>query len=137
YKLGHAYEMPSFSVDGMRCEDVHDGISEACVRARKGDGPTLLEINTYRYKGHSMSDPAKYRTKEEVESYKAQDPIEQVLETIVKKKYATKKEIVKIQKRVTEEVNKAVEFAEESPFPEPEELYEDVYRQENYPFITS
>ena len=137
YKLGHAYEMPSFSIDGMRCEDVHDGISEACVRARKGDGPTLLEINTYRYKGHSMSDPAKYRTKEEVESYKAQDPISQVLDVIVKKKYATTKELEKIQEKVAQGVADAVQFAEDSPFPEPEDLFEDVYREKNYPFITN
>ncbi|NQY09347.1 MAG: pyruvate dehydrogenase (acetyl-transferring) E1 component subunit alpha [Flavobacteriales bacterium] len=137
YKLGHAYEMPSYAVDGMSCEAVHDGVSEAATRARKGDGPTLIEINTYRYKGHSMSDPAKYRTKEEVESYKAQDPIAQVLETIEKNKYATKKELEKIQERVADTVKGAVEFAEESPFPRPEELFEDVYKEENYPFITS
>ncbi|NQY67565.1 MAG: pyruvate dehydrogenase (acetyl-transferring) E1 component subunit alpha, partial [Flavobacteriales bacterium] len=137
YKLGHAYEMPSYAIDGMRCEDVHDGISEATTRARKGEGPTLIEINTYRFKGHSMSDPAKYRTKEEVESYKAQDPIEQVLETIVKKKYATTKDIEAIKERVAKEVKDAVQFAEESPFPDAKELFEDVYRGENYPFITS
>src|SRR3990172_829862 len=77
YKLGAAYEMPSCKVDGMRCEAVHESIEEACKRARKGEGPSLLEIVTYRYKGHSMSDPATYRTKEEVEKHKTNDCIEQ------------------------------------------------------------
>jgi pyruvate dehydrogenase E1 component alpha subunit len=73
-KLGDAYDMPSESVDAMKVEEVHNAVSKAAERARKGDGPTLLEFRTYRYKGHSMSDPAKYRTKEEVEAYKTQRP---------------------------------------------------------------
>ncbi|MFN9111864.1 MAG: pyruvate dehydrogenase (acetyl-transferring) E1 component subunit alpha, partial [Bacteroidota bacterium] len=76
YKLADAYDMPGDSVDGMSPEAVHEGIIRAVNRARKGEGPTLLEIKTYRYKGHSMSDPQKYRTKEEVEEYKERDPIE-------------------------------------------------------------
>ena len=86
YKIGLSYEMPSEQVDGMKCEDVHQAIERAADRARKGDGPTLLEIKTYRYKGHSMSDPAKYRTKEELAKYKAVDPIETTKATILKKK---------------------------------------------------
>lgn len=85
-QLGEAYHMPSLSVDGMKCEEVHNGVAEAAARARKGDGPTFLEIKTYRYKGHSMSDPAKYRTKEEVEEYKQQDPLETTLALILEKK---------------------------------------------------
>jgi pyruvate dehydrogenase E1 component alpha subunit len=83
WKLGLAYDMPSKEVDGMNCESVHEAISEAVDRGRKGEGPTFLEIRTYRYRGHSMSDPAKYRTKEEVEEYKQQDPIEQVRKIIL------------------------------------------------------
>ena len=135
YKLGHAYEMPSFAVDGMKCETVHEAIAEAADRARKGDGPTLLEMLTYRYKGHSMSDPAKYRTKEEVESYKDQDPIEQALSTIKKNKYADEKQISEINERVKNKVEESVKFAEESPFPAAEELYKDVYVQSDYPYI--
>ncbi|MCB0431266.1 MAG: pyruvate dehydrogenase (acetyl-transferring) E1 component subunit alpha [Flavobacteriales bacterium] len=135
YKTGHAYEMPSKPVDGMTCEAVHEAIAEAADRARKGEGPTLLEMKTYRYKGHSMSDPQKYRTKEEVEKYKSIDPVEMVLNTIKEKKYATDKEIEAIVKRVNEEVDAAVKFAEESPFPDPSELYQDVYVQKDYPFI--
>ena len=135
YQLGSAYSMPSFPVDGMLCEAVHEAILEASTRARKGEGPTLLEINTYRYKGHSMSDPQKYRTKEEVEAYKKQDSIERVLDTIKKNKYANEKDLEKIRKNVQSLVEESVKFAEESPLPEPEALYEDVYSESNYPFI--
>lgn len=82
-----------------------------------------------------MSDPGKYRTKEEVKEYQAQDPIEHVLDIIKKEKFLTEKEIKDIQDWVKKEVEEAVEFAENSPFPEPEELYKDVYKTEGYPFI--
>lgn len=135
YKLGHAYEMPSEAVDGMSVEAVYEAVKKAADRARKGDGPTLLEVKTYRYKGHSMSDPAKYRTKEEVENYKKQDPIQQVLDVIVKNKYASDEELEAINQRVNAEVDECVTFSEESPFPDAIELYEDVYTQTDYPFI--
>jgi len=135
FRLGDAYEMPSKAVDGMNVEDVHLSVAEAAERARKGDGPTLLEFRTYRYKGHSMSDPAKYRTKEEVEDYKSQDPIEQVKQTILNKKYATEEELKEIDKKHKERVAQSVKFAEESDFPSPDEAYKDVYVDENYPFI--
>lgn len=135
YKLGHAYEMPSEAVNGMSVEDVYDAVKRAADRARKGEGPTLLEMKTYRYKGHSMSDPAKYRTKEEVENYKKQDPIQQVLDVIIKNKYASDEELEAIQQRVNAEVEECVKFSEESPFPDASELYEDVYSQGEYPFI--
>jgi len=135
YKLGSAYDMPSKQVDGMRCETVHEAMEEAVERARKGNGPTFLEIKTYRYKGHSMSDPAKYRSKEEVEGYKSQDPIELVLKTIKEKKYATDKQLEEIDNRVKQIVDESVQFAEESPYPDPSELYKDVYVQEDYPYI--
>jgi len=136
YKLGNAYNIPSKEINGMICEDVHNAITEAVENVRKGKGPSLLEMKTYRYKGHSMSDPAKYRTKEEVESYKAQDPIQGVLETIKKKKFATEDELEKINKQVKKVVEDAVKFAEESEFPDTAELYQDVYTQTDYPFIT-
>jgi pyruvate dehydrogenase E1 component alpha subunit len=82
-----------------------------------------------------MSDPAKYRTKEEVEDYKKQDPIQQVLNTIIKNKYASDEELEAIQARVKAEVEECVKFSEESPFPEASELYEYVYVQSDYPFI--
>ncbi|MBU6205006.1 MAG: pyruvate dehydrogenase (acetyl-transferring) E1 component subunit alpha [Bacteroidetes bacterium] len=135
YRLGEAYDMPSKSVDGMKCETVHDAVAEAAERARKGDGPTFLEIKTYRYKGHSMSDPQKYRTKEEVEEYKQKDPIETTLSTILKKKYATEAEIEAINERIQKEVDDCVTFAEESPYPDASALYTDNYVQSDYPFI--
>lgn len=134
-KIGLSYDMPSASVDGMSCEAVHEAFAEAAERARKGDGPTLLDIKTYRYKGHSMSDPQKYRTKEEVAEYKAKDPIEQVLKTIKENKLLSDKQIEEIQKKVKKQVDEAVKFAEESPLPPAEELYKDVYVQTDYPYI--
>lgn len=135
YKIGSGYDMPSFPVDGMSCEAVADATREAYDRAVRGDGPTLLEMKTYRYKGHSMSDPANYRTKEEVEEYKAKDPIEQVLRTIQKNKWASEKEIEAIDAKVKALVDESVQFGEESPYPDPSELYKDVYTQEDYPYI--
>ena len=135
YQLGEAYDIPSAAVDAMSVEEVHKAMSEAGERARKGDGPTLLEFRTYRYKGHSMSDPAKYRTREEVEEYKSKDPIEQVKTAILKKKIATEKKLEEIDKKVKEIVAEAVEFAENSDWPSPEEAYKDVYVQEDYPYI--
>ena len=134
-EMGKSYHMPSFVVDGMSVEAVHYAIQEACERARKGEGPTLLDIRTYRYKGHSMSDPQKYRTKDEVEDYKQKDPITQVLKTIEENNLASSKKIKEIQDEVKQIVDESVKFAEESPDLEPHELYEDVYVQKDYPFI--
>lgn len=135
YKLGQAYAMPSEPVDGMSCEAVYEAMDKAVKNARAGNGPYLLEVNTYRYKGHSMSDPAKYRTKEEVESYKAKDPIEIVLKTITDHKFATAEQLEAIQKKVTDIIEDSVTFAEESAYPDPSELYIDVYKQKDYPYI--
>lgn len=135
YKMGLAYNMPSAPVDGMNPVAVHDAMDEAVERARKGEGPTFLEMRTYRYKGHSMSDPQKYRTKDEVESYKAKDPIEVVKQAIVKEKYADEAWFESIDAKVKGIVDEAVKFAEESPYPKASELYTDVYVENNYPYI--
>ncbi|HEY0273885.1 MAG TPA: pyruvate dehydrogenase (acetyl-transferring) E1 component subunit alpha [Chitinophaga sp.] len=135
YKLGAAYEMPADDIDGMSPEAVHEGVSKAVARARAGEGPTLLEIKTYRYKGHSMSDPAKYRTKEEVEDYKEKDPINVTLKTILSKKWASETEIEAINEKVKQTIDNCVQFAEESPWPSEDELLKDVYTQQDYPFI--
>ncbi len=134
-KLAASYEMPAEAVNGMRVEDVHEAIERAAERARKGDGPTLLDIRTYRYKGHSMSDPQKYRSKEEVNEFKEQDPILWVLNTIKQNKLATDEELDAITKRVKDMVEESVKFAEESPLPEGKELYEDVYVEPDYPYV--
>lgn len=133
--LGASYEMPSQSVDAMSVEEVHKAVSVAAERARSGKGPTLLEFKTYRYKGHSMSDPAKYRTKEEVEEYKQMDPIEQVRKVLLKNNYASEKDIEAINERIKTKVLASVAFAEESNYPDPSEAYNDVYTQKDYPFI--
>jgi len=134
-KLGLSYEMPAMAVDGMTVEAVHEAIDKACKHVRAGKGPMLLDIRTYRYKGHSMSDPQKYRSKDEVNRYKDEDPIGKVLATIRKEKFATEKQIEAIGAKVKAQVEESVKFAEESPLPDASELYKDVYSQEDYPFI--
>ncbi len=135
YRLADAYDMPGDSVDGMDPEAVHTAIERAAKRAREKGGPTFLEIKTYRYRGHSMSDPAKYRSKEEVEEYKEHDPIDKALRKIKENNWATEEEIEAINERVKNEVEESVTFAEESPYPEDSALYEDIYVQKDYPFI--
>lgn len=134
-KIGLSYEMPSKIVDGMKPESVHEAIEEAASRGRRGDGPTLLDIRTYRYKGHSMSDPQKYRTKEEVNEWMDQDPISHCLNVIKENKWLTAKQLEEIDIWVKKEVEESVEFAENSPYPEGKELYEDIYVEPNYPYI--
>ncbi len=135
YKLGNSYDMVSAPVDAMNVENVHNAVEIAAKHIRSGKGPYLLEFRTYRYKGHSMSDPAKYRTKEEVESYKLKDPIEQVKNTIFKNKIATQAAIDKIDTEIKAIVAESVKFAEESKFPDPKEAFTDVYEQKDYPFV--
>ena len=135
YKLADAYEMPSDKIDGMTAEAVHEGVARAVKRAREGEGPTLLEMKTYRYKGHSVSDPQKYRSKEEVEEYKDQDPITKVTKTILANKYATEAELKAIDDKITAIVDGSVKFAEDSPWPDESEVLKDVYIDQSYPFI--
>ena len=135
WKLGLGYDMPCGPVDAMNPEKVAEALDEAIARARKGEGPTFLELKTYRYRGHSMSDAQKYRTKEEVAEYQKIDPISQVKEIITDKKYATEKEIKAIDKRVKDLVSECEKFAEESDFPEIQTMYDVVYEQKDYPFL--
>ncbi len=136
YKLADAYDMPGDSVDGMDPEAVHEAVTRAVKRARAGEGPTLLEMKTYRYKGHSMSDPQKYRTKEEVEGYKDRDPVETSKARLLEFFKVPEADIEAINERVRMEVEECVKFAEESPWPNDDELLKDVYIQQDYPFIT-
>ncbi len=135
WKLGLGYEMPCGPVNGMDPVKVAEAIDEAIQRARKGEGPTFLQIKTYRYRGHSMSDAQHYRTKDEVEEYRKLDPITQVLDIIKEKEYATDDEIDAINKEVKAMVKECEKFAEESPFPDTSILHDVVYEQEDYPFI--
>jgi pyruvate dehydrogenase E1 component alpha subunit len=134
YKIGLSFEMPSFQVNGMECEAVHAAISDAAASARQGV-PVFLEIKTYRYKGHSMSDPAKYRSREEVDEYRAKDPIDHVLHTIQQNGFADENWINELNEKIKQEVEEAVQFAEESPFPDPSEIYTDNYVESDYPFL--
>lgn len=135
WKLGLGYEMPSRPVDGMNPIKVAEAVSEAIEHARKGNGPSFLEMKTYRYRGHSMSDAQHYRTKEEVAEYKKIDPITQVLAIIKDKKYATEDEIKTINDDVKARVAECEKFADESPYPDKQQLYDMVYEQKDYPFL--
>jgi pyruvate dehydrogenase E1 component alpha subunit len=135
WKLGLGYEMPCGPVDGMNPVKVAEAVHEAVERARRGDGPTFLEMKTYRYRGHSMSDAQKYRTKDEVGEYRKIDPINQVKEILLEKKYATEEDIAEMDKRVKALVKECEKFAEESPYPEKNVMYDTVYEQEDYPFL--
>ena len=135
YKLADAYEMPSDKVDGMTPELVHEGVARAVKRARDGEGPTLLEMKTYRYRGHSVSDPQKYRSKDEVEEYKDQDPIIKVRKTILDNQFATEATLQEIDEKINGIVEASVKFAEDSPWPDDSEVLKDVYIDQNYPFI--
>lgn len=136
YKLGASYDMPSEPVDGMDPAAVHEAVLRAAEHIRAGKGPYFLEIRTYRYKGHSVSDPAKYRTKEEVKSYQDRDPVKVTEKYLLENKLATEEEIAEIKKAVKAEIDEAYKFAESSPLPDPAELYTDNYLQEDYPFLT-
>ncbi|WP_299150585.1 pyruvate dehydrogenase (acetyl-transferring) E1 component subunit alpha [uncultured Dokdonia sp.] len=135
WKLGLGYEMPCGPVDAMNPVAVAEAMDEAIERARRGDGPTFLELKTYRYRGHSMSDAQHYRTKDEVAEYQKIDPITQVKEVLLKEGYATQEEIDEMGKNVKKRVAECEKFAEESPFPDVNVMYDVVYDQEDYPFI--
>ena len=135
WKLGLGYEMPCAAVDGMDPAVVYSALQEAVDRARSGGGPTFLEIRTYRYKGHSMSDAQHYRTKDEVAEYQKVDPIIIVKKMIEKKKWLDTKGFEKIDSKVKSLVADCVKFGEDSPFPEAHELWQDIYVQNDYPFI--
>jgi acetoin:2,6-dichlorophenolindophenol oxidoreductase subunit alpha len=125
-----AYAMKGMVVDGMDVIAVLEAAREAVSRARSGEGPTLIECKTYRYRGHHEGDPnmgTRYRTKEEIEAWKKRDPIDRMIRLVLTRKAATRSRLSEINRDVTARVKEAVEFALESPSPEPQELYEDVY----------
>ena len=136
YKIGSAFDMPSRPVNGMNVEAVHEAMTEALEHVRAGNGPYFLEMKTYRYKGHSVSDPAKYRTKDEVNEYKEVDPVKVTKQTILDNGIATPEEVKEIEKKIKAEVQDAIDFAENSPFPDPKELYMYNYKEGDYPYLT-
>ncbi len=128
-KRGISFNIPGEKVDGMDVRAVKDAGERAVKWCREGNGPFILEMMTYRYRGHSMSDPAKYRTREEVEKVRGeQDPIEQVRLRLIETKRATEDDLKKIDAQVRAVVNDAAEFATNDPEPDPSELWTDVVR---------
>ena len=134
-KLGLSYDMPSASVDGMDPEAVYNAVKTAAEHIRSGKGPYYLEIRTYRFKGHSVSDPGKYRSKEEVAEYKEKDPIKVLEAKLLAEGMATAEDIKAIKDMIKTEIDEAVAFAEAGEYPDPSELYTDNYVQPDYPFI--
>ncbi|MGC1467070.1 MAG: pyruvate dehydrogenase (acetyl-transferring) E1 component subunit alpha [Pseudolabrys sp.] len=128
-RRGLSFNIPGEQVDGMDVRAVKAAGEKAVKWCRDGKGPYILEMLTYRYRGHSMSDPAKYRTREEVEKVRAShDPIEQARQRIIEKKFATEEQLKKIDAQVRDLISQASEFATHDPEPEASELYTDVYR---------
>ena len=127
FKRGEPFGIPGEKVDGMDILKVIESAYRAAKYVRSGKGPYIIEMQTYRYRGHSMSDPAQYRSKEELENYKIKDPIEKLKKIIIKKKIIKLNEINKIDSEVLISIKKAAEFAEKSPMPSVNNLYEDVY----------
>jgi len=127
YKRGEAFGIPSKQVNGMDVAAVREAGLEAVAHVRAGKGPFLLEMKTYRYRGHSMSDPAKYRTKEELEDYKEnKDPIENLKKRVIADGYATEASLNDLEKEIKAIVNEAAQFAQDSPEPPESELWTDV-----------
>ena len=128
YTRGDSFGIKGEAVDGMDVVAVRDAGVKAAAHCRAGKGPYILEIKTYRYRGHSMSDPAKYRTREEVQKMRAQrDPIESIRSLLVSEKLSTDEEIKIIDKEIKEIVNSCAEYAKESPEVPAEELWTDIY----------
>lgn len=128
YKKGESFGIPGFQMDGMDIDSVYNAATQAAQYVRSGKGPVVLEAKTYRYRGHSMSDPAKYRTKEEVEEKKTHDPVEAVREFIVKNSYASETQLKEIENKIKNTINEVVEFATSEPLPDESELFTDIFK---------
>jgi pyruvate dehydrogenase E1 component alpha subunit len=132
FARGQAYGIAGEEVDGMDVLAVKAAGEKAVAHCRAGRGPYILEVKTYRYRGHSMSDPAKYRTREEVQKMRDErDPIEQIRDMLVTGKHATEDELKAVDKEIKEIVNEAAEFSKESPEPHVDELWTDIYASED------
>ena len=124
---GCAYDIASEFVDGMDVLAVREATQRAVERARKDYLPTLIEVRTYRFMGHSMSDPGNYRTRAEIEQHQERDPIKLFAASLKEEGVMSDEDFARIEAEVKEQVESAERFAEESPLPAPEELYTDVY----------
>jgi pyruvate dehydrogenase E1 component alpha subunit len=127
YRRAEAYELAGEPMDGMDALDCFRVVARAAERAYQGKGATLIEARTYRFRGHSMSDPATYRTKDEVDEEKKRDPLPALRERVLAGQHATEAQLVALEDEVKTQVDQAVRFAEESPEPDDSEIYQDVY----------
>lgn len=131
YKRGVSFNIPGEEVDGMDVNAVYEAAKKAVEHARAGKGPYILEMKTYRYRGHSMSDPAKYRTRDEVNEYREhKDPIDLARKRILDGKFATEEQLKEMEKEIKKIVQESADFAQSSPEPDPSELYTDVLIEE-------
>lgn len=128
YKKGESFGIAGIQVNGMDVDAVYNAAVFASDYARSGAGPIIVEVKTYRFRGHSMSDPAKYRTKEEVEQYKGRDPLADVRNIIVDNKYANEEDLKAIEKKVKLKIAEVEEFATSEPLPDESELFKDIYK---------
>lgn len=131
YRRGEPFSIPGYRVDGMNLLEVRETAQKAVDHARNGKGPVVIEADTYRYRGHSMSDPARYRTRDEVEDIRnKRDPINQFKQYLLSETKISEEQILEVEKKVKELVNEAAEFSQVSPEPEPAELWTDILIEE-------
>ena len=131
YKRSASYNIPGYRVNGLDILEVYEVVSSAVKKARESNRPAFIEARTYRYRGHSMSDPADYRSDEELEEYKEKDPIKRLAGKLQDRGWMAEEEEDEIEEEMDEKVQEAIQFAEDSPEPEMDEIYEDVYQ--DYP----
>lgn len=128
YRKGESFGIPGVQVDGMDIDEIYNTAAQTSEYVRAGKGPVIIEVKTYRYRGHSMSDPATYRTKEEVENYKKKDPIAKIRDFILKEKHATEDQLKEIEQKVKAKIAEVADFATSEPLPSEDELYTDIYK---------
>ena len=127
YNSAEYYKIPAVQIDGMDLMEVREATSEALRRVRAGNGPVFIEAMTYRYRGHSMADPVKYRESSEVEEWRINDPIDRFKAVALEEGLITPAEIEQIQKEVAETIAEAIDYAKQSPFPDVDSIYDNVY----------
>lgn len=136
HERAKGYGMKSAVINGMDVFTVYDKMKEIAEDVRENSNPWLIEIRTYRYRGHSMSDPMKYRTKDELEEYEKMDPILRIKDYLLDEEIFDKDKVEEIKDKVEDTVMEAIDFAEESDFPEKEALYDHMFVEDDYPFHT-
>lgn len=135
YKLAFGYEMPAFHIEAMDPAEVAENAYKLISNARKGNGPSFLEARTYRFRGHSMSDAEPYRSKEEIVSFKNEDPLLIVKNVIINNNWAQESELQEFEEKTKNFIEECVQFAENSPIPKIKQLYDYIYSEVDYPFI--